>query len=114
MDYLRYTVDHQPYTRGYEYQPNDYGCQCLILAVAIVVALVARFPGYLYEYQHYGVGDEVAERVHGVGGHRGAAPYDTGNEFEDYEQGIDSSSCQCHLVDTFFAGVHGGNPGRGE
>ena len=60
--------------------------------MAVGVALVAGLAGDFDEDKYYDVGDEVAERVHGVGEHGGAPPHEAGDELDHDEQGVDGGA----------------------
>ncbi len=75
-----------------------------VLAVTVIVLLVLRAVGELHEEQDGDVGDEVRQRVHRVGHHRGAVPRNAGYELQGDEQGVDYAARQRDAI--YFLGAN--------
>ena len=54
------------------------------------------------EDQDDGIGQQVGERVDGVGHHRSTSAEDAGDEFESCQQQVNPAADKRHLIDSFF------------
>ena len=77
--------------------------QGLVLAVAVVVAVVARFGRNAGEDNHHDVGGHVRERVHGIGDHGAASAQDAGGELGGGQQQVGDEADERDAVNLAFA-----------
>ena len=75
--------------------------------MSVVVRLVFGHAADAYEDDDDDIGDEVAERMDGIGHHGRTMAHDACDEFEYQQNHICHSAYQRHLI-YFFVSVHDG------
>ena len=69
----------------------------------VVMVSILRFGTHVDKGQHDDIGDEIRERVHGIGNHRRAMSHDTRNKLEGQQRHIARTAHQRHLIYLFLS-----------
>ena len=69
----------------------------------VVVPAILRLGTDTHEDKHHGIGQQVRERMHGIGRHGGAVSHNAGHKLKHREQHICRAAHQCHFVYLAFA-----------